>query len=85
MDCSYENVEKNLQFANEVSEKLLGYKPEELLSKNISELVTCDNFALMNQQLQKGREFHGNMNCKRKSNETIVISSRIVPFCAYGR
>ncbi|XP_011503203.1 PREDICTED: high affinity cAMP-specific and IBMX-insensitive 3',5'-cyclic phosphodiesterase 8B [Ceratosolen solmsi marchali] len=74
-----------IQFANEVSEKLLGYKLEELLNKNLSEIVICENFTLMNQQLQKGREFHGNMNCKRKSDETIMISSRIIPFCAYGR
>ncbi|XP_031777646.1 high affinity cAMP-specific and IBMX-insensitive 3',5'-cyclic phosphodiesterase 8 [Nasonia vitripennis] len=74
-----------IQFANEVSEKLLGWKPDDLINKNLTELVTCENFTRMNQQLQKGREFHGNMNCKRKSNETITISSRIIPFCAYGR
>lgn len=68
-----------------MSEKLLGYKLDELLNRNITDMVTCENFTLMNQQLQKGREFHGNMNCKRKNNGTITISSKIIPFCAYGK
>ncbi|XP_058807662.1 high affinity cAMP-specific and IBMX-insensitive 3',5'-cyclic phosphodiesterase 8 isoform X2 [Phymastichus coffea] len=44
--------------------------------------VTNDRHSI---QLQKGHEFHGNMNCKRKSNGTITISSKIIPFCAYGK
>ena len=58
---------------------------EELVGRNICEIVTCENFTLMDQQLQKGREFDRNMNCKRKTNDTITINCRIIPYCAYGR
>lgn len=74
--------ERNIvQFLNKVSEKLLGYKAEELVGRNISEIVYYENFSLMEQQLSKGREFEGNMNCKRKNNQMIMINCRIIPFC----
>ncbi|KAL6259132.1 hypothetical protein P5V15_009054 [Pogonomyrmex californicus] len=74
--------DKNIvQFLNKVSEKLLGYKTEEMMGRNLSEIVYYDNFALMEQQLSKGREFEGNMNCKRKNNQMITINCRIIPFC----
>ncbi|KAJ8664565.1 hypothetical protein QAD02_006227, partial [Eretmocerus hayati] len=79
------NDQHVIQFANGVSEKLLGYKIAELLNKNLTEIAVCENFHLMDQQLQKGREFHGIMNCKRKSNDKITISSRIIPFSINGR
>ncbi|XP_014206256.1 high affinity cAMP-specific and IBMX-insensitive 3',5'-cyclic phosphodiesterase 8-like isoform X2 [Copidosoma floridanum] len=74
-----------IQFANEVTEKLLGYKLDEVINKNLNEIITCENFNLMNQLLQKGLESYGNMNCKRKFNGPITISSRIIPFCTHGR
>ena len=74
-----------LQFVNKASERLLGYRYEEMLGKNLAEIITCENFALMDQQLQRGREFEGNLNCKRKFNDTITINCRIVPFCATGK
>ncbi|XP_024944764.1 high affinity cAMP-specific and IBMX-insensitive 3',5'-cyclic phosphodiesterase 8 isoform X2 [Cephus cinctus] len=74
-----------VQFVNRASEKLLGYKPEEIVGKNLLEIITSENSILMDQQLQRGREWEGNMNCKRKSNDTITINCRIIPFCASGR
>ncbi|XP_014604755.1 PREDICTED: high affinity cAMP-specific and IBMX-insensitive 3',5'-cyclic phosphodiesterase 8A isoform X1 [Polistes canadensis] len=74
--------ERNIvQFVNKVSEKLLGYKTEELTGRNLGEIVHYENFTLMEQQLSKGREFEGNMNCKRKNNQMITINCRIIPFC----
>lgn len=70
-----------LQFLNKVTEKLLGYKTEELVGRNLGEIVHYENFALIEQQLSKGREFEGNMNCKRKNNQMITINCRIIPFC----
>ncbi|XP_011308535.1 high affinity cAMP-specific and IBMX-insensitive 3',5'-cyclic phosphodiesterase 8A isoform X2 [Fopius arisanus] len=74
-----------VRFVNKASERLLGYKYEEMLGRNLSEIITCENFALMDQQLQRGREFEGNMNCRRKFNDTITINCRIIPFCATGK
>ncbi|XP_033212520.1 high affinity cAMP-specific and IBMX-insensitive 3',5'-cyclic phosphodiesterase 8 isoform X1 [Belonocnema kinseyi] len=79
------NEQHILQFANKVSEKLLGYKMEELVGTCLAEIITCEHFVLMDQQLQRGREFEGNMNCIRKTKDTITINCRIIPFCAYGR
>ncbi|KAI4497721.1 hypothetical protein M0802_007261 [Mischocyttarus mexicanus] len=74
--------ERNIvQFVNKVSEKLLGYKMDELTGRNLGEIVHYENFTLMEQQLSKGREFEGNMNCKRKNNQMITINCRIIPFC----
>ncbi|XP_012530694.2 high affinity cAMP-specific and IBMX-insensitive 3',5'-cyclic phosphodiesterase 8 isoform X5 [Monomorium pharaonis] len=81
-DMVHVTNEKNIvQFLNKVSEKLLGYKTEEMMGRNLSEIVYYENFALMEQQLSKGREFEGNMNCKRKNNQMITINCRIIPFC----
>lgn len=60
---------------------MLGYKTEEMMGRNLSEIVYYENFALMEQQLAKGREFEGNMNCKRKNNQMITINCKIIPFC----
>lgn len=79
------NEQHNVQFANKVSEKLLSYKMEELAGKNITDVITCENFPLMDQQLQRGREFEGNMNCRRKTNDTVTVNCRIIPYCAFGR
>lgn len=74
--------EKNIvQFVNKVSEKLLGYKAEEITGRTLSEIVYYENFTLIEQQLNKGREFEGNMNCKRKNDQMITINCRIIPFC----
>ncbi|XP_017795961.1 PREDICTED: high affinity cAMP-specific and IBMX-insensitive 3',5'-cyclic phosphodiesterase 8A-like isoform X2 [Habropoda laboriosa] len=70
-----------VQFVNKISEKLLGYKTSEILGKSIAEIVFYDNFILMEQHISKGREFEGNMNCKRKNNQMITISCRVIPFC----
>ncbi|CAK9826092.1 High affinity cAMP-specific and IBMX-insensitive 3',5'-cyclic phosphodiesterase 8A [Anthophora retusa] len=70
-----------VQFVNKISEKLLGYKTSEMLGKSIAEIVFYDNFILMEQHISKGREFEGNMNCKRKNNQMITISCRVIPFC----
>nr|XP_050866246.1 high affinity cAMP-specific and IBMX-insensitive 3',5'-cyclic phosphodiesterase 8 isoform X1 [Vespula vulgaris] len=75
------NERNILQFLNKVTEKLLGYKTEELVGRNLGEIVHYENFALIEQQLSKGREFEGNMNCKRKNNQMITINCRIIPFC----
>ncbi|XP_025989346.1 high affinity cAMP-specific and IBMX-insensitive 3',5'-cyclic phosphodiesterase 8 isoform X2 [Solenopsis invicta] len=81
-DMVHVTNDKNIvQFLNKVSEKLLGYKTEEMIGRNLSEIVYYENFALMEQQLSKGREFEGNMNCKRKNNQMITINCRIIPFC----
>ncbi|XP_012230148.1 high affinity cAMP-specific and IBMX-insensitive 3',5'-cyclic phosphodiesterase 8 isoform X2 [Linepithema humile] len=81
-DMVHVTNDKNIiQFLNKVSEKLLGYKTEEMMGRNLSEIVYYENFALMEQQLSKGREFEGNMNCKRKNNQMITINCRIIPFC----
>ncbi|XP_017759723.1 PREDICTED: high affinity cAMP-specific and IBMX-insensitive 3',5'-cyclic phosphodiesterase 8A-like isoform X2 [Eufriesea mexicana] len=69
-----------VQFVNKISEKLLGYKTSEILGKTIAEIVFYDNFLLMEQHISKGREFEGNMNCKRKNNQMITISCRVIPF-----
>ncbi|XP_034944709.1 high affinity cAMP-specific and IBMX-insensitive 3',5'-cyclic phosphodiesterase 8 isoform X2 [Chelonus insularis] len=74
-----------VRFVNKASERLLGYKYDEMLGRNLSEIINCENFVLMDQQLQRGREFEGNMNCRRKYNDTITINCRIVPFCASGK
>lgn len=52
-----------------------------MLGRNIAEIVYYENFALMEQQLSKGREFEGNLNCKRQNNQMITISCRVIPFC----
>ncbi|XP_076642154.1 phosphodiesterase 8 isoform X6 [Halictus rubicundus] len=70
-----------VQFVNKISEKLLGYKTSEMLGKNIGELVHYENFVVMEQQISKGREFEGNMNCRRKNNQMITINCRVIPFC----
>lgn len=70
---------------NKASERLLGYKYEEMLGRNLSEIIIYENFTLMDQQLQRGREFEGNMNCRRKFNDTLTINCRIIPFCATGK
>ncbi|XP_032689569.1 high affinity cAMP-specific and IBMX-insensitive 3',5'-cyclic phosphodiesterase 8 isoform X2 [Odontomachus brunneus] len=81
-DMVHVTNDKNVvQFQNKVSEKLLGYTTEEMMGRNLSEIVFYENFALMEQQLSKGREFEGNMNCKRKNNQMITINCRIIPFC----
>ncbi|XP_014467435.1 PREDICTED: high affinity cAMP-specific and IBMX-insensitive 3',5'-cyclic phosphodiesterase 8A isoform X2 [Dinoponera quadriceps] len=81
-DMVHVTNDKNIvQFLNKVSEKLLGYTLEEMMGRNLSEIVFYENFALMEQQLSKGREFEGNMNCKRKNNQIITINCRIIPFC----
>ncbi|XP_044576170.1 high affinity cAMP-specific and IBMX-insensitive 3',5'-cyclic phosphodiesterase 8 isoform X1 [Cotesia glomerata] len=74
-----------VRFVNKASEKLLGYQYDEILGSNLSEIITHENFVLMDQQLQRGREFEGNMNCKRKFKDTITINCRIIPFCASGK
>ena len=58
---------------------------EELVGTSLAEIINCEHFGLMDQQLQRGREFEGNMTCKRKTNDSIIINCRIIPFCAYGR
>ncbi|KAL0117113.1 hypothetical protein PUN28_010149 [Cardiocondyla obscurior] len=81
-DMVHVTNDKNIvQFLNKVSEKLLGYKTEEMMGRNLSEIVYYENYPLMEQQLSKGREFEGNMNCKRKNNQMIMINCRIIPFC----
>ncbi|KAG5313850.1 PDE8A phosphodiesterase, partial [Acromyrmex insinuator] len=81
-DMVHVTNDKNIvQFLNKVSEKLLGYNVEEMMGRNLSEIVSYENFSLMEQQLNKGREFEGNMNCKRKNNQMITINCRIIPFC----
>ncbi|XP_012277086.1 high affinity cAMP-specific and IBMX-insensitive 3',5'-cyclic phosphodiesterase 8 isoform X2 [Orussus abietinus] len=79
------NDRHTVQFVNKASEKLLGHKVDEMVGKDLTDIVTCENFVLMDQQLQRGREFEGNMTCKRKGNDTITINCRIVPFCANGK
>ncbi|XP_034171921.1 phosphodiesterase 8 isoform X2 [Osmia lignaria lignaria] len=69
-----------VQFVNKISEKLLGYKVSEMLGKSITEIVFYENFVLMEQQINKGHEFEGNMNCKRKNNQMITINCRVIPF-----
>ncbi|XP_076393869.1 phosphodiesterase 8 isoform X3 [Megachile rotundata] len=69
-----------VQFVNKISEKLLGYTITEILGKNISEIVLYENFVVMEQQISKGHEFEGNMNCKRKNNQMLTLNCRIVPF-----
>ncbi|KAG5318449.1 PDE8B phosphodiesterase, partial [Acromyrmex heyeri] len=81
-DMVHVTNDKNIvQFLNKISEKLLGYNVEEMMGRNLSEIVSYENFSLMEQQLNKGREFEGNMNCKRKNNQMIMINCRIIPFC----
>lgn len=50
------------------------------MGKNLSDIAYHENAALMEQQLNKGREFEGNMNCRRKNNQMIIINCRIIPF-----
>ncbi|XP_053999390.1 LOW QUALITY PROTEIN: high affinity cAMP-specific and IBMX-insensitive 3',5'-cyclic phosphodiesterase 8-like [Hylaeus anthracinus] len=69
-----------VQYVNRISEKLLGYKTSEMLGKNIGEIVYYENFVLMEQQISKGREFEGNMNCRRENNRMITINCRVIPF-----
>ncbi|XP_029161012.1 high affinity cAMP-specific and IBMX-insensitive 3',5'-cyclic phosphodiesterase 8-like isoform X2 [Nylanderia fulva] len=81
-DMVHVTNDKNIiQFLNKVSEKLLGYKTEEMMGRNLSEIIYYENFSLMEQQLSKGHEFEGNMNCRRKNNQMIMINCRIIPFC----
>ncbi|XP_076620125.1 phosphodiesterase 8 isoform X1 [Colletes latitarsis] len=69
-----------VQYVNKISEKLLGYKTSEMLGKNIAEIVYYENFVLMEQQISKGREFEGNMKCRRQNNRMITINCRVIPF-----
>ncbi|XP_015432489.1 PREDICTED: high affinity cAMP-specific and IBMX-insensitive 3',5'-cyclic phosphodiesterase 8A [Dufourea novaeangliae] len=71
-----------VQFVNKISEKLLGYKVSEMLEKNIAEYVHYENFVVLEQQISKGREFEGNMNCRRQNSQMITINCRVIPFCS---
>lgn len=51
------------------------------MGRNLSEIIYYENFPLIKQELSRGREFEGNMNCRRKNNEMITINCRIIPFC----
>ncbi|XP_076376029.1 phosphodiesterase 8 isoform X3 [Megalopta genalis] len=70
-----------IQFVNKITEKLLGYRTSEMMEINIRELVHYDNFVVMEQQISRGREFEGNMNCRRKNNQMLTINCRVIPFC----
>ncbi|XP_076760668.1 phosphodiesterase 8 isoform X2 [Xylocopa sonorina] len=74
-----------VQFVNKISEKLLGYRIDEIIGRIITDVVIYDNFTLMEQHISKGREFEGNMNCKRKNNQMITISCRVIPFSITSR
>ncbi|CAL7936682.1 unnamed protein product [Xylocopa violacea] len=74
-----------VQFVNKISEKLLGYRIDEIIGRIITDVVIYDNFVLMEQHINKGREFEGNMNCKRKNNQMITISCRVIPFSITSR
>ncbi|KAL6426591.1 hypothetical protein ACFW04_009181 [Cataglyphis niger] len=81
-DMVHVTDDKNIiQFQNKISEKVLGYKTEEMMGRNLSEIIHYENFPLIKQELSRGREFEGNMNCRRKNNEMITINCRIIPFC----
>ncbi|XP_050457414.1 high affinity cAMP-specific and IBMX-insensitive 3',5'-cyclic phosphodiesterase 8-like isoform X2 [Cataglyphis hispanica] len=81
-DMVHVTDDKNIiQFQNKISEKILGYKTEEMMGRNLSEIIYYENFPLIKQELSRGREFEGNMNCRRKNNEMITINCRIIPFC----
>jgi hypothetical protein len=64
---------------------LLGYKVDEIIGKNLSEIVYYENFTFMEQQLSEGQEFEANMTCKRKNNQTITLNCRVTPFCSMVR
>lgn len=72
-----------LQFANKISEKLLGYRINELWGKNITDLILYDNFIQMEQHIVKGREYDGNINCIRRNNQMLTINCRVIPFAYF--
>jgi len=55
------------------------------MGRNLSEIVYYENFAHMEQQLNKGEEFEGNMTCKRKNNQTVTLHCKVIPFCSAVR
>lgn len=72
-----------IQFANKISEKLLGYRINELWGKNITDLILYDNFIQMEQHIVKGREYDGNINCIRRNNQMLTINCRVIPFAYF--
>ncbi|XP_066598579.1 high affinity cAMP-specific and IBMX-insensitive 3',5'-cyclic phosphodiesterase 8 isoform X2 [Prorops nasuta] len=74
----HENI---IQFVNKVTTKLLGYKSEEIMGTDLTNIMYYENSSLMEQQLNRGREFEGAITCKRKNNESITVNCRIIPFC----
>ncbi|XP_006615276.2 high affinity cAMP-specific and IBMX-insensitive 3',5'-cyclic phosphodiesterase 8 isoform X5 [Apis dorsata] len=74
-----------IQFANKISEKLLGYRINELWGKNITDLILYDNFIQMEQHIIKGREYDGNLNCIRRNNQMITINCRVIPFAYFKK
>lgn len=74
-----------IQFANKISEKLLGYRINELWGKNITDLILYDNFIQMEQHIVKGREYDGNINCIRRNNQMLTINCRVIPFAYFKK
>lgn len=74
----------NLQFMNEVGEKVLGFTSDEVGGKQIQEIhkvdsmksEMLDNICL---QLQQGKEWEGSYLSRRKSGDAISMPCRIIP------
>lgn len=75
----------NLQYLNRASERLLGYRTEELVGHNLLEMHQAESVEVMMQQLHRGHEWEGWLNCKRKTGDTVSLSCRIIPTCVAGR
>ncbi|XP_012350960.1 high affinity cAMP-specific and IBMX-insensitive 3',5'-cyclic phosphodiesterase 8 isoform X2 [Apis florea] len=74
-----------IQFANKISDKILGYRINELWGKAITELILYDNFIQMEQHIIKGREYDGNINCIRRNNQMITVNCRAIPFTFFKK
>ncbi|XP_016910339.1 high affinity cAMP-specific and IBMX-insensitive 3',5'-cyclic phosphodiesterase 8 isoform X2 [Apis cerana] len=74
-----------IQFANKISEKILGYRVIELWGKNITDLILYDNFIQMEQHIIKGREYDGNLNCIRRNNQMVTVNCRVIPFAYFKK
>ncbi|CAG5100938.1 5'-cyclic phosphodiesterase 8 (Drosophila melanogaster) [Cotesia congregata] len=66
-----------VRFVNKASEKLLGYQYDEILGSNLSEIITHENFVLMDQQLQRGREFEAQRRSSLQKLNNLPLESPI--------
>jgi diguanylate cyclase (GGDEF)-like protein/PAS domain S-box-containing protein len=83
------DVNRHIQYANEAFEKYTGYKVEEVLGKNPnvlkSGLMDEDFYREMNETLDHGQKWHGEIINRRKDGSLLYEKASIVPIFIDGK